>query len=192
MADKARLDVGKAFHVYPMPVVIVGTVTDGRPNFMTAAWVTKLEGRPPLIGLSIYRGQHTAKGIRQTGEFSVNFPGREQAVLADYCGLHSGRDEDKAARIEIVRGELESAPMVGQCPLSMECRLYRTVELREELFFIGEVASIFADEAVLSGDRVDPRRLQPIVLTRPDNTYWALGEVVGRAWEIGKALQKKD
>lgn len=192
MVAKARLDVASAFHVCPMPVVIVGTVTDGRPNFMTVAWAVKLESAPPLVGLAIGRRQHTAKGIQQTGEFSVNFPSREQAVLADYCGLYSGRHEDKAARIEIFRGELASAPMVGQCPLTMECGLQQTVELRGSFFFIGEVAGVFADEAVLSDGRVDTWKLQPLVLTRPDNMYWALGEAVGPAWEIGKALHGED
>ena len=59
MVAKARLDVASAFHVCPMPVVIVGTVTDGRPNFMTVAWAVKLESAPPLVGLAIGRRQHT-------------------------------------------------------------------------------------------------------------------------------------
>jgi len=54
------------------------------------------------------------------------------------------------------------------------------------------VAGVFADEAVLSDGRVDTWKLQPLVLTRPDNMYWALGEAVGPAWEIGKALHGED
>jgi flavin reductase (DIM6/NTAB) family NADH-FMN oxidoreductase RutF len=54
----AKKNIGKSFNIYPMPVVIVGTVTDGRPNFMTAAWVTKLNSDPPLVGLSLGRKQH--------------------------------------------------------------------------------------------------------------------------------------
>ena len=72
----AKKNIGRSFNIYPMPVVIVGTVTDGEPNFMTAAWITKLHSDPPLVGVSLGRKQHTAKGIQQTGQFSISLPQR--------------------------------------------------------------------------------------------------------------------
>jgi len=186
----AKKNIGKSFNIFPMPVVIVGTVTDGRPNFMTAAWVTKLNSDPPLVGLSLGRGQHTAKGIQQTGQFSLSYPSVDQVALADYLGLVHGYEEDKAAQVDIFQGALESAPMVRQCPVTLECRLSQTVELPKDLFFIGEVAGVYANEAVLSDGKVDPVKLRPFALTMPGNAYWALGEQVGEAWSIGKTLLK--
>lgn len=184
-------NIGKSFNIFPMPVVIVGTVTDGHPNFMTAAWVTKLNSDPPLVGVSLGRRQHTAKGIQQTGQFSLSYPSVDQMVLADYLGLVHGYDEDKAAHLEIFQGALESAPMVRQCPVTVECRLHQTVELPKDLFFIGEVENVYADEAVLTGEKVDAVKLRPFVLTMPGNTYWGLGEPVGEAWSAGRALRDK-
>lgn len=186
----AKKNIGKSFNIYPMPVVIVGSVVDGKPNFMTAAWITKLNSDPPLVGVSLGNKQHTAKGIMQSGQFSISVPSVDQAVLADYCGLVHGYDEDKTAHIEVFAGALESAPMVWDCPLSMECRLFKTVELPNDRFFIGEVANVYATEAILSGGAVDATKLRPFTLTMPGNTYWALGEAVGEAWSIGKALLK--
>lgn len=183
-----KKNLGRGFNIYPMPVVIVGTVTDGKPNFMTVAWITKLNTDPPLVGISLGHKQHTAKGIQQTGQFSVSYPSVDQAVLADYCGLVHGYDENKAAQVDIFRGALESAPMVRQCPLTMECRLSRTVELPKDSFFIGEVANVYASEAVLTDGAVDVAKLRPFVLTMPGNSYWALGERVGDAWSMGKTL----
>lgn len=185
-----KKNIGKSFNIYPMPVVIVGTVTDGVPNFMTAAWITKLHSDPPLVGVALGCKQHTAKGIRQTGQFSVSVPSVDQAVLTDYCGLVHGYEEDKAAHIDIFRGALDDAPMVRQCPLSMECRLTQTVELPKDFLFIGEVASVYATEAVLTDGAVDVTKLRPFVLTMPGNSYWALGERLGDAWGIGKVLLK--
>ena len=108
----AKKNIGRSFNIFPMPVVIVGTVTDGKPNFMTAAWVTKLNSDPPLLGLSLGRKQHTAKGIEQTQEFSVSFPSVDQVMLTDYLGLVHGYEEDKAAHVDMFRGALKSAPMV--------------------------------------------------------------------------------
>jgi flavin reductase (DIM6/NTAB) family NADH-FMN oxidoreductase RutF len=186
----AKKNIGSQFDVFPMPVVLIGTVTDGKPNFMTAAWVTKLHSSPPLIGISLGERQHTAKGIRQTGEFSVSYPSVDQAILADYLGLVHGYEEDKSAQVEIFRGALESAPMVRQCPVSLECRLTQTVELPHDFLFIGEVINVYASESVLTGGKIDPVKLRPFVLTMPGNSYWALGDYVGAAWEIGAVLRK--
>ena len=185
-----KKNIGRSFNIFPMPVVVVGTVTDGKPNFMTVAWTTKLHSDPPLVGIALGLKQHTAKGIRQTSEFSVSFPSVDQAVLVDYCGLVHGYEEDKSAHIDIFRGALESAPMVRQCPLTMECRLTQTVELPNDYFFIGEVANVYASESVLTDGAVDAAKLRPFVLTMPGNSYWALGERIGDAWGIGKALIK--
>ena len=186
----AKKNIGRSFNIFPMPVVIVGTVTDGKPNFMTAAWVTKLNSEPPLLGLSLGRKQHTAKGIEQTQEFSLSYPSVDQAVLTDYLGLVHGYEEDKAARVDIFRGALESAPMVRECPVTLECRLVQKVELPKDFFFVGEVVNVYASEAVLTDGKIDPVKLRPFVLTMPGNTYWALGEAVGEAWSIGKAMLK--
>jgi flavin reductase (DIM6/NTAB) family NADH-FMN oxidoreductase RutF len=186
----AKKNIGKSFDIYPMPVVLIGTVTDGKPNFMTAAWITKLHSSPPLVGVSLGERQHTAKGIQQTGEFSISYPSTDQAVLADYLGLVHGYEEDKSQHVEIFKGALESAPMVRQCPVSLECRLTQTVELPHDFFFIGEVVNVYASESVLTEGKIDPVKLRPFVLTMPGNAYWALGEYLGPAWEIGKALLK--
>lgn len=186
----AKKNIGKSFNIYPMPVVIVGSIVDGKPNFMTAAWITKLHSDPPLVGVALGVRQHTAKGIRQTGQFSISFPSVDQVVLTDYCGLVHGYEEDKTEGVEIFMGELDSAPMVLECPLSMECRLSQTVELPNDYLFIGEVANVYATEGILSGGVVDVAKLRPFVLTMPGNTYWALGEPVGEAWQIGKALRR--
>ena len=186
----AKKNIGRSFNIYPMPVVIVGTVTDGKPNFMTAAWVTKLHNDPPLVGVSLALKQHTAKGIRQTGQFSLSYPSIEQVTLADYCGLVHGYQEDKTAHIDVFNGALESAPMVRQCPLSLECRLEQTVELPSDFLFIGEVMNAYATESVLTDGKVDVFKLRPFVLTMPDNSYWALGDRIGDAWSMGKMLLK--
>jgi flavin reductase (DIM6/NTAB) family NADH-FMN oxidoreductase RutF len=185
-----KKNIGSSFNIYPMPVTIIGTVTDGKPNFMTAAWLTKLHSDPPLVGVSLGLKQHTAKGIRQCGEFSVNCPSIEHAALVDYFGLVHGYEDDKAAHVEIFEGSLESAPMVRECRVSMECRLTQTIELPKDYFFIAEVISVYANESVLTDGHVDPVKLRPFVLTMPDNGYWALGERIGEAWEIGKPLLK--
>jgi flavin reductase (DIM6/NTAB) family NADH-FMN oxidoreductase RutF len=186
----AKKNIGKQFDIYPMPVVIVGAVTDGKPNFMTAAWLTKLHSDPPLLGLALGVRQHTAKGIRQTGEFSVSYPSVDQAVLTDYLGLVHGDQEDKSKHVEIFKGSLEAAPMVRECLVAAECRVTQTIDLPHDYLFIAEVINVYATESVLTDGSIDPLKLRPFTLTMPGNSYWALGERIGSAWEMGKALLK--
>ena len=187
----AKKNIGRSFDLYPMPVVIVGAVTDGKPNFMTAAWLTKIHSDPPLLALALGLRQHTAKGIRQTGEFSINYPSVDQAALADYLGLVHGDKVDKSKHVEIFNGSLESAPMAFDCPVSLECRVTQTIDLPHDYLFLAEVANGYATESVLTDGKIDTEKLRPFMLTMPDNSYWALGERVGTAWDIGKTLLKK-
>ena len=57
--------------------------------------------------------------------------------------------------------------MVRQCPVTLECRLSQTVDLPKDFFFIGEVANVYATEAVLTDGKVDVIKLRPFVLTMP-------------------------
>ncbi len=45
--EKVKLD-NQPF-IYPMPVVIVGAEVEGKPNYMTAAWVTPVNFKPVMI-----------------------------------------------------------------------------------------------------------------------------------------------
>jgi len=44
--DKIKIDTGAAF-LYPMPMVLVGSVVDGKANFMAAAWVARVNFKLP-------------------------------------------------------------------------------------------------------------------------------------------------
>jgi flavin reductase (DIM6/NTAB) family NADH-FMN oxidoreductase RutF len=186
----AKKNLGKHFDIYPMPVVVVGAITDGKPNFMTAAWLAKIHSDPPLLALSLGERQYTAKGIRQAGEFSINYPTVDQAALVDYFGMVHGDREDKSKLVEIFEGSLDSAPLVRECPVNLECRVTQTIDLPHDYLFIAEVINVYATESVLTEGKIDPLKLRPFMLTMPDNGYWALGERIGSAWDIGKALLK--
>jgi flavin reductase (DIM6/NTAB) family NADH-FMN oxidoreductase RutF len=188
MMDKVRLDPEI---LPPMPVTLVGAMMDGRPNFMAAAWVTRLGHKPPLVGVSVNHRQLTGQGIRETGTFSLCLPGPELVAKVDYCGLVSGRTVDKAALFDVFYGELETAPMVRDCPLCLEIRLERIVELPSNSFFIGEIVAGWADGEILTDGAPDVAKYRPLLLTMPDNRYWTLGECAGKAWSAGKTLKKE-
>ncbi|WP_428565764.1 MAG: flavin reductase family protein [Solidesulfovibrio sp. DCME] len=181
--DKVRLDP-EAFP--PMPVALVGTMVAGRANFMAAAWLTRVGHKPPLLGVSINRRQWTGQGIRETGAFSLCLPGQGLVELTDYCGLVSGRNVDKGALFDLFYGDTPGAPMIRECPLCLELTLAQTVELPQHAFFIGEIKAAWADGEVLTNGKPDVEKYKPLLLTMPDNRYWAMGGQLADAWSVGK------
>jgi len=184
--EKIKIDAN-AF-VYPMPMTIVGAVVDGRPNFMAVAWVTRVNFKPPMIMAALGR-HHTNQGIDATGEFSINIPDGSLMEKTDYCGIVSGRKVDKSGLFDIFYGTLAHAPLIRECPLSMACRLHQAVELPFDTLYIGDIVEVFTEQRFLTDGKPDVKKINPFVLTMPDNRYWHVGEQAGSAWSDGKKLK---
>jgi flavin reductase (DIM6/NTAB) family NADH-FMN oxidoreductase RutF len=172
----------------PMPVVLVGTQVAGKANFMTVGWCARANANPPMIACGIGSHHYTPKGIEAAKTFSVNIPSADLLEKTDYCGLVSGGKTDKSAVFDVFYGSLKTAPMIRECPLSLECRLVKSVPLPTNTLFIGEIVGAYADEQVLKDGKPDFPAIDPLFLTMPDNRYWTLGKYAGDAWSAGKNL----
>lgn len=175
-----------------MPVVLVGTEIEGRANFMTVGWASRANANPPMISVGINKKHKTPEGILNNKTFSINIPNAGMAVPTDYCGLVSGSKADKSGVFDTFYGELKGAPMISECPVTMECELVETVELPTNYLFIGEIKGVYADEDCTEKNRPDMKKADAMVLTMTDNRYWRLGEFVDKAWGCGKDYSNKD
>jgi flavin reductase (DIM6/NTAB) family NADH-FMN oxidoreductase RutF len=186
----SKVNLGANAYIYPMPVTLVGANVEGRANFLAVGWVMRINMKPPLLAVALNKDHFTPRGIREHGTFSVNFPGANLMEKADYCGLVSGRRVDKSGLFRVFYGELETAPLIEECPLGLECRLYQVTELPANDLLIGEIVAAHADEDCLTDGQPDILKINPMVLTMPDNNYWTVGERVGQAWHAGKKLKQ--
>ena len=177
--------------VGPMTQTILGTHINGRPNFMALAWINRVNYKPPMLGIGVNKGNQSHDAILDTGEFSVNVPTVHMVEITDYTGLVSGKRVDKSDLFEVFYGELKSAPMIAECPLTMACKLVETVDLPTNYLFIGEIVGAYSEERFLSDGIPDIEKMNPFMLTMPDNRFWSLGECVGRAWRDGKAIRER-
>ncbi|OPZ43098.1 MAG: hypothetical protein BWY93_01456 [Euryarchaeota archaeon ADurb.BinA087] len=80
--------------------------------------------------------------------------------------------------------------MISECPVCIECRLVQSVTYPTNEFFIGEIVGSYTEERYLTGGKPDMKKIDPLLLSMPDNRYWSLGEYAGDAWRIGKSLKK--
>jgi len=185
-----KVKIGKNNFVYPMPMTLVGTVVDGRANFMAAGWVSRVNANPPMIAVALGKYHYTNMGIHKHKAFSVNIPSLDLMEKVDYCGLVSGEKTDKSTVFDIFYGHLPNAPMIQQCPLCMECGLVNAIDLPSNTLFIGEIIETHTEERYLTDGKPDIKKMKPFTLTMPDNNFWKVGVNAGKAWSIGKDFRK--
>jgi flavin reductase (DIM6/NTAB) family NADH-FMN oxidoreductase RutF len=184
-----KITVGPMPYMSVMPTLLVGANVKGKANYMTAAWATVACMAPPMVCVAINKARFTVKGIAENKTFSLNVPARAQAVEADYCGIVSGAQEDKAGVFESFYGKLGTAPMAKECPVNIECRLFREVDCGSHLLYIGEIAEIHADRSCTTDGKPDIAKIHPIVYAQA--TYFEVGKQVEKAFSAGKKYQKK-
>ena len=186
-----KINLGSTIPAYPMPVSLVGAHVDGKPNFMAVAWFTMVSYKPPRIAIALGKGHYTNPGIKENKTFSVCLPSEDMVEITDYCGIVSGEKTDKSEIFDLFYGELNTAPMIRDCPLNMECTLVEIVESSMNEIFIGEIGGTYTEERFLTDGKSDFKKIKPLILSQPDTSYWRLGEPLAKAWSIGKKYKAK-
>ncbi|MCI0496785.1 MAG: flavin reductase family protein [Thermoplasmata archaeon] len=176
---------------FPMPVTLVGALVDGRPNFTAVSWINRGDWKPPSIMAAMNPDHHTTRGLRENGTFSVNVPDRRLLAAADHCGLVSGKKVDKSGLFTVFYGELGTAPMIEECPVCLECRFVKEVEMTFDHIFVGEIVNAYAEESVLRRGKLDNVAADPCILLMSDSAYHTVGEKMADAWSVGKGYKKK-
>ena len=174
-----------------LPVCLVGANVGGKPNFEAIAWANIVDFNPYLISISSEKSHYTNKGIRENKEFSVNIPSADMVAVTDYCGTHSGKTVDKSKVFKVFYGELKNAPMIDECPISVECKLVRTVKLLHIELFIGEIAGVYMEDKYLTDGKPDMRKINPLVFEEGVGNYWKLGEHIGKIGTMEKNYKRK-
>ena len=176
--------------LYPLPAVLVNAADpEGHDNIMTIAWAGTICTNPPMVSISVRPSRYSYNMIRDTGEFVINLTTRELVFAADYCGVRSGRDVDKFMELGLTREKADfvKAPMIGESPVSIECRVKEIKELGSHHMFLAEVLAVHADEKYMDEQgRFDLNRSCPIVYSHGE--YLETGKRVGT---FGYSVKKK-
>lgn len=167
----------------PVPVVLVSCKgREGGPNIITLAWVGVVNGDPPIVSISIRPSRHSFELIRDTKEFVINIPSESQVRIVDYCGVASGKHENKfeQARLTPVPATKVKAPLIEECAVNMECEVKQVISLGSHHVFLGEVVAIHADqEAMTEANRIDISKVQPIAYCPASGEYRGLKGPIG-------------
>ncbi len=183
-----KKNLGPVNALYPMPIVLVGTVVDGKINYINIAHVGIIDMN--TLSISMGKVHYSNKGIKENKTLSINLPSEDMVVEADYVGLVSGAKEDKSQVFESFFGELKNAPMIKNAPVSMECEVIDILNMPNHDVFIVKPKNTYCDEEVLTEGRIDLSKVKPMFFDMYQKKYWKLGEAFAKCWSIGRDFVK--
>lgn len=82
----------------------------------------------------------------------VNLVNTKQKELFDYLGSHSGKDEDKLAKlgVSVADGDKVNAPLLADCPVNIECTVVDSIVTGSHEMFIGKIEAVHADSDLVN------------------------------------------
>lgn len=189
--DAMKKNLGNTPVIAPLPVLIIATYDEqGTPNAMNVAWGGQCGYHHVALNLSL--NHKTTENLRHTKAFTLSIATVDTLVLSDYFGLVSGHRENKIEKVgvHITRSEFVDAPVIGEYPLTLECKVVEMQQALGEMHIVGEVVNVQADESILNTQgKVDLGKLQPISFDSVSRSYRVLGDVVGKAFGDGAKIK---
>lgn len=120
--------------------------------------------------------------IRETGEFVINLTTKELTYATDWCGVKSGRDVDKFAKMNLTAAkgnQLLYAPIIEESPVNIECRVTETKELGSHHMFLAEVVDVMVSEKYMNETGKFELNETGLV-AYSHGEYFCLGEKIGK------------
>ena len=181
--------------IYPLPAVLV-SVGDSPENYnmMTIAWTGTICTNPPMCYISVRKERHSYEILRRTGEFVINLTTEAMAHATDWCGVRSGKDNNKweATGLTPMANSHVKAPIIAESPLSICCKVREVKELGSHDMFIADVVGVEADTRYIDPEtgKFSLDKARPIVYSHGE--YYTLGELIGHfGWSVKKRRTKR-
>lgn len=176
--------------LYPLPAVLVTSKNHkGEDDVCTVAWTGTVCTDPPMVSISLRPSRKTYENIEENGSFVINLTTEALVKATDYCGVVSGRDEDKFEKCHLTKEPAEKIDcvMIGESPVNIECRVRADMPLGTHTLFLADVVAVHADEKYLDENgKFDFASIKPIVYSH--GSYCAVGRELGT---FGYSVRKK-
>ena len=133
----------------PVPVVLITSKNkEGKTNVFTVGWTGTINTKPPMLYVSIRPERLSYEYIKETMEFVLNMPGSNLVKAVDYCGVRTGKKNDKIKEMGFTLKESTHVcvPYIEQCPVNIECKVKNIIPLGTHDMFIAEVVGSHVNE----------------------------------------------
>ena len=176
--------------LYPVPAVMVSCGRpEERPNIITVAWAGTVCSSPAMVSISVRKERYSYDILKETGEFVINLITRDLTYATDFCGVRSGRDVDKFKEMKLtaVPASVVKAPMIGESPVNIECKVRQIMPLGSHDMFLADVVAVHADEKYMDENhKFHLEQAEPIMYSH--GSYFGCGELLGT---FGYSVRKK-
>ncbi len=173
----------------PVPPVLVSCGDLENPNVLTVAWTGILNSQPPKTYISLRKERYSYDIIKQSKEFVINLPTSKIVRAVDYCGVKSGRDENKfeTAKLTPLGVEDTNCPIVEQSPVSLVCTVSEIVELGTHDMFIADIKAVYVSEELIN-EKGKLCLAKASLCAFAHGEYFALGRKIG---DFGFSVKKR-
>ena len=178
-----------ATQLAPLPVVWVAVADAVRQNVFTVAWTGIVCSTPPMLSISVRKERFSHPMICESGVFTVNIPPASLAEEVDRCGVLSGREYNKFSLCGLtpLPGETVSAPIIAECPVSLECKVAKVLELGSHDLFIADITAVRVSERLI-GENGRLQLESADLLAYAHGHYHRVADAIGH---FGYSVRKK-
>lgn len=170
-----KTDIGDGLALYPIPIVVLGSMVDGKPSWMQAAHVGIIATSRLLV--SCAKAHYTAKGAAKGAHVSVSLVDAASLPKADYVGSVSGNDVDKS---EVYKWSLAAngSPVPEEAPLTMACVVDDIYETEGFDNLVLKIEHTLVEDSVMTDGKIDYTKLKPVLFAGPIYSYIATGDII--------------
>jgi flavin reductase (DIM6/NTAB) family NADH-FMN oxidoreductase RutF len=158
--------------VVPRPIGWISTISPtGVVNLAPYSFFNAIAGNPPFLMFASAGRKHSQHNTERSGEFVhslTTWELREEMNLTSAAVGHEV-SEPEFARLEMAPSVVVKPPRVKRSPVAFECKYVKSVDLpgpggKPHMFeiVIGEVVSIYIDDAVIVEGKVELSGSRPI------------------------------
>lgn len=176
--------------IYPLPAVMVSCgATPDEYNILTVSWTGTICTNPPMCYISVRPERHSYDIIKRNMEFVINLTTADLSKATDWCGVRSGKDQNKFKEMNLTpeKGEVVSCPIIKESPLNIECRVREILSLGSHDMFIADVVNVQIDKEYLDepSGKLELDKTNPLVYVH--GAYYELGGKIGKfGWSVEK------
>lgn len=173
----------------PVPAALVTCAHAGRTNVLTIAWTGILNSKPPRCYISVRPERFSYELIKTSHQFVINLAPRSLAFAVDFCGVKSGRDIDKFSAMDLAAepSPVLGLPMLSQCPVAIECRVFEVMPLGSHDLFLADIVGVCVDDTFI-GPSGKLRLDKADIIGFVHGSYYSLGSYLGN---LGFSVAKK-
>lgn len=173
----------------PVPVVLVTSKCGEKENVFTVAWTGTICSEPAMTYISIRKERYSYDIIKNSGTFCINLVNEELVYATDYCGVRSGKNENKfkSMNLQTQKAINFDCSIIKNSPVVLECKVREIKELGSHDMFIAEIVSVDVDKKYMDENgKFDMQKCDLVSYSHGE--YYKLGDKIGK---FGYSVKKK-